>query len=670
MAKKLGERLVEAGLVQPDAIQKALEHQRITGHKLGDCLVEIGLLQEAALLRFLAAEFQTRFVATEKLAKAKIPTEVLDKLPVRMAEAQNVLPVAYDPERKVLSVVAAEPQNKALLDEIALVTGASEVCPYVGLRSAIAASIKKHYYGDPTAFATFGQSPQSLRVDISTMAGAYESGAVGSGKGSPPSLQLRLETDGRLGSGQRTNPNLTTSSTLAKDPSRSAVADNDYVETLSIMVGLLEQSRKHHRGHSAQLARQATTVGRRMGLEPKALNCIAIAAYLHDLGKPTERHYCLASNAADPDWKAEAKRYYRTPTRLFETVHLPGQVNTILAQLYEAYDGSGTPQGTKGEDIDVGARILAAVDSMLELTRNPTNAYGRLFNKEQALAHLRENAGKLYDPAVADIVAQVQSGELLRQRLVHDGRQVLVVAQEEALRTDLLESVQRQELVAYALATLEGAYDALLNRECDVLVVGLDLGLQELLALLQAVRSTPEHAGLPVVVVGKPDAQSRERLLTGGASAVVSPDELEQTGRAVREQYDSRVQHNGPARVVKGSLDEIPWLELLKLLGSRRKSGRLNLKQGSHEGLLYVERGRVVSAVIAGQSGDAALQSMLGLKQADFQYDADELLLDVPQMDRDLEVLVRQLSGRKPSPAAGGSAGPTPLPQPPPPPRA
>lgn len=667
MAKRLGERLVEAGLVQPEAIHKALEHQRITGHKLGDCLVEIGLLQEAALLRFLAAEFQTRFVSTDKLAKAKIPTEVLDKLPVRMAEAQNVLPVAYDPERKVLSVVAAEPQNKALLDEIALVTGASEVYAYVGVRSAIAASIKKHYYGDPTAFSSFGQSPQSLRMDISTMAGAYESGAAGSGKGSPPSLQLRLETDGRLGNGaQRTNPNLTASSTLARDPSRGAVADNDYVETLSLMVGLLEQGRKHHRGHSAQLARQALTVGRRMGLEPRTLNCIAIAAYLHDLGKPTERHYCLASNAANPEWKAEARRYYRTPTRLFETVHLPGQVNTILAQLYEAYDGSGTPQGTKGEEIDVGARILAAVDSMLELTRNPTNAYGRLFDKEQALAHLREQAGRLYDPAVADIVAQVQSGELLRQRLLHDGRQVLVVAQDEALRTDLLEGVQRHELVAYALATLEGAYDALLNRECDVLVVGLDLGLQEVQGLLQAVRSTPEHAGLPVVVVGKSDVQSRERLLTGGASAVVSPEELEETGRAIREQYDSRVLHNGPARVVKGSLDEIPWLELLKLLGSRRKSGRLNLKHGPHEGLIYVERGRIVSAAIAGQSGDTALQSMLGLKQADFQYDADELLLDVPQMDRDLEVLVRQLAGRKPSPAAGGSAGATPLPQPPP----
>src|SRR5690349_5966258 len=154
MPKRLGERLVEAGLVTTESITKALEHQKITGHRLGDCLVEIGLLQEAALLRFLAAEFQTRFVSAEKLAKARIPTDVLDKVPVRLAEAQNVLPLAIDPERQLLSVVAAEPQNKKLLDEIALVTGMTEVYAYVGLRSTIAAAIRKHYYGDTTAFAS------------------------------------------------------------------------------------------------------------------------------------------------------------------------------------------------------------------------------------------------------------------------------------------------------------------------------------------------------------------------------------------------------------------------------------------------------------------------------------------------------------------------------------
>src|SRR5215475_13857735 len=98
MAKKLGERLVESGIATPDAIEQALQHQRITGHKLGDCLVETGLVSEQSLLRFLATEFNTRFVSTEKLSRAKIHSDVLDRVPVRMAETQLFLPLAVDPE--------------------------------------------------------------------------------------------------------------------------------------------------------------------------------------------------------------------------------------------------------------------------------------------------------------------------------------------------------------------------------------------------------------------------------------------------------------------------------------------------------------------------------------------------------------------------------------------
>jgi HD-GYP domain-containing protein (c-di-GMP phosphodiesterase class II) len=647
MAKKLGERLVEAGLVTSDSIQKALEHQKITGHRLGDCLVEIGLLQEAALLRFLAAEFQTRFVSAEKLAKARIPTDVLDKVPVRLAEAQNVLPLAIDPERQLLSVVAAEPQNKKLLDEIALVTGMAEVYAYVGLRSTIAAAIRKHYYGDTTAFASLEVVTAQIRADVSTMASAYENT---SGPAPRMSLQLRLDTDNRLRP-QRpgTQGRNKTSSGDTFAGSRGTVSDKDYIETLSILVTMQERDRKHHRGHSAQLARQATVVARRLGMLPRDVAAVAIAGYLHDLGKPAERHFCLASNAVNPEWMADAKRYGRVPTKLFESVNLPVQVNTMLAQLYEAYDGSGTPQGAKGDDITLGARILAAVDSYLELTKNPANAYGKLLTKDQALEHLRENSGKLYDPLVADIVTQVQTGELLRQRIVNDGRQILIVEPEEGTRTDLLESSQKQGLVVHALSSLDGAYDALGYQDCDVLVVGLKFGLEEVLGLLQATRSSAEHAGLPVVVLGDPDAGTRERLMMGGASAVLPPTQPDEAAKTIRALYDDRIQHNGPARLVRGSLDELPAAQLLKLLGAGKKSGRLYLKQNAHEGYLHLEQGKLVYATVATQNGEQAMQTLLGFQQADFRYDPDALLLDTPQMDKDLEVLAQQVAMRRPT---------------------
>lgn len=644
MAKKLGERLIEAGLVNAGAVEQALEHQKITGHKLGDCLVELGLLQEAALLRFLAAEFQTRFVSADKLAKAKIATEVLDRLPVRLAEAQNVLPLAVDPDRKLLSVVAAEPQNKALMDEIALVTGMSEVYAYVGLRGAIAAAIRKHYYGDPTAFAALleAASAQSSPAESTSRPGAAEHNRTSTGHRA--SLSFRMETDARMRMqrvGGGTQVGGRPSSTQRREPGgpRGLVSDIDYVETLGILVGLLEQDRQRHRGHSAQLARQAGIVGQRMGMPHKELAALSIAAYLHDLGKPSERHFSLASNAVNPEWKAQARAACRAPTKMFETVHLPTQVNTILAQLYEAWDGSGTPQGAKGEDITLGARILAAVDSFLELTKNPGNALGKAMTKDQALEHLRTNSGVLYDPVVADIVIQLQSGELLRHRLECEGRQVLVVEPDETARGELLEAVLKQGLVAHALSTQEGAQDGLARQDCDVLVVSLRLGQQEVLDLLQQARSTPETAGLPIAVVGEPDAPTRERLMMGGATELLPPGDKSTVAKAVRALLDDRVLHNGPGRVVRGSFDELPPRELLRTLGGGKKSGKLQLRQHTLEGSLHLEGGRVVFASFGGHTGEPALQALLKLKQADFQYDPDALLLDVPQMDQDLQTL-------------------------------
>jgi response regulator RpfG family c-di-GMP phosphodiesterase len=412
------------------------------------------------------------------------------------------------------------------------------------------------------------------------------------------------------------------------------------VETLGIMVGLLEQDRQRHRGHSAQLARQAGIVGQRLGMPHKELTALSIAAYLHDLGKSSERHFCLASNAVNPDWKDQAKVACRAPTKLFETVHLPAQVNTILAQLYEAWDGSGTPQGTKGEGIPLGARILAAVDSFLELTRNPGNAHGKAFTKEQALEHLRTNAGVLYDPLVADIVIQLQRGELLRHRLESEGRQVLIVEPDDAARGELLEAVLKQHLVAHALSTLEGALDGLARQDFDVLAVSLRLGQQEVMELLQQARSAPETAGLPIAVMGEPDAATRERLRMGGATEVLAPGDRTVVAKAVSALLEDRVQHNGPGRVVRGSFDELHPKELLRTLAGGLKNGRLLLRQHTLEGYLHLERGRVVYASFGGHSGEPALQALLKLKQADVQYDPDALLLDVPQMDQDLKDLL------------------------------
>jgi response regulator RpfG family c-di-GMP phosphodiesterase len=645
MSKRLGERLIEAGLVPAEAIDRALSHQKITGHRLGDCLVDLGLMQETALLKFLAAEFKTRFVSAEKLAKTRIAPEVLSKVPVRMAENQDFLPIAFDPEQKLLSIVMAEPQNEALVREITLVTDMNEVFAFVGLRSAIQAAIKKHYYGDPTAFAALeaGGVRGLVQGQVVKISGGYEGSSDSRGTGLSD-ISGRTSISGSSSSGSRVNP---TQLREALGAVRGGVGENDFVETLNILVGLLELPRKDFRNHSAQIARQSALIARRIGVQPREVGHISIAAYLHDLGKRADRHYTLPALAAKAELKAEAKRFVRAPIKLFETVHLSGGVNAVLAQLYEAFDGSGVPQGVKGEEIVTGARIIAVVDAFFDLTRNPFNPFGRPMHKDEALEYLRSQAGVLFDPVVVDALDVLQSGDLLRQRVENDGRQVLIADPDEGVRTDLVDALTRVGLVVQTVLKLDGVIDAVLSNEADTIVVGLGYGVGDITALSQFVRARPESASVPVLVVGDPtDPASRERILQSGVSGYVplplSPDDA---ARTIRAAYDDRVEHGGLGRVVRGNFDELAATELAKLLGMARKSGRLSVRSGSQEGFLQLERGRVVFATLADKKGDDAIAPLFTLPQADFQFDPEALLSDMPNADRDLELVARKLPG-------------------------
>jgi HD-GYP domain-containing protein (c-di-GMP phosphodiesterase class II)/DNA-binding NarL/FixJ family response regulator len=641
MAKRLGERLIEAGLASAEAVEQALQHQKITGHRLGDCLVELGLVQETVLLRFLAGELKTRYVSADKLAKATIPPEVLDKVPVRMAEAQCFLPIAFDSERKILSVVMAEPQKTDLVREIALVTEMNEVFPFIGVRNAIQAAIKKHYYGDPTAFAALEQGGVQALPRPTNPSGVRDYNEP-SRVTAAPDVSSRTSVSGSGRSSSRINP---TQLREALGSVRGSVGENDFLETLNIMVSLMEMPRKDFRSHSAQVARQTALIARRIGVPPRDVANAQIAAYLHDLGKKADRHVTLPLLAASPDLKAEAKRYVRAPIKLFETVHLPNQVNSVLAHMYEAFDGSGLPQGVKGEEIPIGSRIIAAVDAFLDYTRNPFNPMGRILPKQEALDTLHAQAGALFDPVVIDALITLQSGDLLKQRVETDGRQIFIADPDEATRTDLMDAVSKMGLVVQAVLKLDGLIDAVLANEADAVVAGLGYGVGDLVALVQFVRARPESASLPVLVLGEPtDAPTRERLLQGGITSFIpnngNPDDA---AVVIRGAYADRVEHGGPGHVVRGSFDELTPTELIRILGSGRKSGRLQIRNGPQEGQLQLERGRVMHATFADKKGEPAVTALLALPQAEFQFDPEAVLSEMPNADQDLEVLARKL---------------------------
>jgi response regulator RpfG family c-di-GMP phosphodiesterase len=625
----------------------------------------------------LATEYQTRYVSAEKLSKVKIPTDVLDRVPVRMAEANGIIPIMFEPERKVMSVVMAEPQNTAVVTELRIVGGLSEVFVFVGTRTAINAAVKKHYYGDPTAFEQLENAPPPTPVptEAGAVADFVEHASRADPKG-PPADALRLDAtpkprpvslqraaaEGRAVTQPGTSP--TSVRQAAETLQRSSLlSDNDFVETLNVLIGLLEMRRKDaFRSHSATVAKHSRTIAQRLGLGHREVSHITVAAYLHDLGKRHDRHLTLLAATAKADWRADAKRYYKAPTKLFETVHLPAEVNGILAQLYEAFDGSGMPQGVKGEAIPAGSRSIAAVDSFEDLVKNPQNVFGEVFPKARATQEVTEKSGSLFDPAVVDVMLQIHSGDILRGRLLSEGRQAIICHRDEGIRTDLRDALSKLGLLANVATSSDGVLEGIRGGEVDLIVTEANSKPTDAVTVIGLLRAEPATSGVPVILlVEKADPALADRAAGMGAVVLMPEDgDPSQIAIKAKELLGARVASGAPGRTVAGLLDEMGIEDLLRTIASAKRSGRLQVRAPGKVGEIFIDQGRVVHSIWGAIKGEAAFDLLVVLTDGDFSLDPNFLILD-QEMDKDVELLLRESSVRRRRQAGNEAAAKVPL---------
>lgn len=117
--KKLGELLVEAGLITAAQLQEALRHQRIAGGRMGSNLVALGFVSEDILMDFLA---QQTGVPRVDLRNVEVPPDVLRRIPRRLADQLNVLPIAVK-EPKSLVLAMADPLDLNAIDSSRFASG-------------------------------------------------------------------------------------------------------------------------------------------------------------------------------------------------------------------------------------------------------------------------------------------------------------------------------------------------------------------------------------------------------------------------------------------------------------------------------------------------------------------------------------------------------------------
>ncbi len=164
--KRLGEILVEEGLIDVYQLQSALAHQKQWGGKLGQILVKLGFLTEEELLGFLSHYFKIPYV---NLKKVVVPPSIIKLVPEEVARKYNVLPLAVKEEigRKNLYLAMADPTNVVAIDELEFALG-MPIRPILASDNVIAEAID-YYYGGRGTFRPDPDAVPSNKLNFSVL---------------------------------------------------------------------------------------------------------------------------------------------------------------------------------------------------------------------------------------------------------------------------------------------------------------------------------------------------------------------------------------------------------------------------------------------------------------------------------------------------------------------
>jgi len=176
-----------------------------------------------------------------------------------------------------------------------------------------------------------------------------------------------------------------------------------HLRTIEALALAIEAKDHTTHEHLQRVRVYAMELAKELGLNEAETEALQAASVLHDIGKlAVPEHIISKPGKLTPEEFEKMKVHPIVGAEILEQVDFPYPVVPIVHSHHEKWDGSGYPDGLKGEAIPIGARILAAVDCLDALASD--RQYRRALPLDEAMARVEAEAGKSFDPRVVEIL--------------------------------------------------------------------------------------------------------------------------------------------------------------------------------------------------------------------------------------------------------------------------
>jgi diguanylate cyclase (GGDEF)-like protein/putative nucleotidyltransferase with HDIG domain len=178
-----------------------------------------------------------------------------------------------------------------------------------------------------------------------------------------------------------------------------------HLRTIEALALAIEAKDHTTHDHLQRVQVYARELAASLDLTDGELQALQAAALLHDIGKlAVPEHIISKPGKLTPEEFEKMKIHPVVGAEILQRVRFPYPVAPIVRAHHEKWDGTGYPNGLRGEEIPIGARILAAVDCLDALASD--RQYRRAMPLEDAMKVVRSEAGKAFDPRVVDALEQ------------------------------------------------------------------------------------------------------------------------------------------------------------------------------------------------------------------------------------------------------------------------
>ena len=181
---------------------------------------------------------------------------------------------------------------------------------------------------------------------------------------------------------------------------------NAYEATIEGWSRAMDLRDRETEGHSQRVAELTVQMAMAMGMDPQELIHVRRGALLHDMGKLGVHDSVLhkPDKLNDEEWIL-MRQHPQLAYNMLQPIEYLRPTLDIPYCHHEKWDGSGYPRGLKGEAIPLAARLFAVVDVWDALTSD--RPYRSAWTSENALAYIKEQSGKHFDPQIIDLFFKV-----------------------------------------------------------------------------------------------------------------------------------------------------------------------------------------------------------------------------------------------------------------------